>query len=284
MTTERARDGGRVPGPGSATVLILAVAILFLSGGLAFQILLGEFGLLVAQIAFILGPALVFLRLGGFDARRTLSLRVPRKSQIGGAVLFLLGGLQLALVVTWLQSLFIPVPVEYLQAMTDVLQADSLPRFLWLVLLAALVPAVVEETLFRGVLLSSLRKKLPAWLAAVIVGLVFGLFHLTPETAFRFLPTAWLGMLLAWVVVATGSLPLSILLHFLNNTVVLALTSLPPTAGSTAAAAEQPPPVVPAVMGLVLLLWGFRILRGRGPVTARAPAPPGGDYGAQPYR
>jgi membrane protease YdiL (CAAX protease family) len=104
-------------------------------------------------------------------------------------------------VLAWTQSLVIPVPVEYIEAMSELLRADSIRRFLWLVLLAALVPAVAEEALFRGVVLSSLRRRLPTAAAVVITGTVFGLFHLTPETAFRFLPTAWLGILLSWVVV-----------------------------------------------------------------------------------
>lgn len=283
MTEPAARGGGRVPGPGSAVLLLLAVALLFVSGGLAFQLLLGEPGLLLAQIAFILLPALALIRLGGFDARRTLSLRLPNRSQLFGAVLLLLGGLQLALVLAWLQSLVLPVPSEYLESMSDVLRADSLGRFLWLVLLAALVPAVAEETLFRGVLLSALRQKLPTWSSVLVVGLVFGLFHLTPETAFRFVPTAWLGVLLAWVVVASGSLPLSMFLHFLNNTIVIALTALPLTSAAVGAQPEEPP-VVLGALGTVLLIWGARVLAKERQVRREeATSVSRGDgYGAQP--
>jgi sodium transport system permease protein len=199
---------------------------------------------------------------------------MPPAGSVSGGILFLLGGLQVALVLAWLQSLVIPVPIEYLEALSDLLSADSVLRFLWLVLLAALVPAVAEEALFRGVVLSSLRTRLPTAAAVVITGTVFGLFHLTPETAFRFLPTAWLGILLSWVVVLSGSLPLAVLLHFLNNVAVLALSTIPVTAERMNAVEDQPPPVLFGVTGALLLVWGYRKLR-RAAASARQV--PGGD-------
>jgi sodium transport system permease protein len=254
-----------VPGPGLAFLLLLTVAVLFVSGGVALQLLLGEVGLILAQLLLLLLPVLLLVKLGRFDARTTLSLRRPPPGSVSGGMLFLVGGLQVALVLAWLQSLVMPVPVEYLETMSELLSADSVLRFLWLVLLAALVPAVAEETLFRGVVLSSLVGRLPTAAAVIITGTVFGLFHLTPETAFRFLPTAWLGMLLSWVVVLSGSLPLAMLLHFLNNAAVLALSTIPATAEQMNAVEDQPPPVLFGVTGALLLIWGFKKLRRAAP-------------------
>jgi sodium transport system permease protein len=281
VTGESPKDRGRVPGPGLALLLLLGVAVFFVSGGVALQLFLGEVGLVLAQLLLLLLPVLLVVRLGRFDARSTLSLRMPPPGSVTGGVLFLLGGLQVALVLAWTQSRVIPVPVEYLETMSELLGADSVRRFLWLVFLAALVPAVAEEALFRGVVLSSLRTKLPTAVAVVITGTVFGLFHLTPETAFRFLPTAWLGILLSWVVVLSGSLPLAMLLHFLNNAAVLALSNIPVTAERMTAAQDQPPPVLLGVTGALLLVWGFRKLRRAPPGPAPVDAPPG-DQGLQP--
>ncbi len=261
MKIQVPEDTRRIPGPGAATALLLIVAVLFLLGGLPLQLLLGEAGLLLSQLVFFLLPVVIFVRKGGFDAMRTFSLRIPSGSQVIGGLLFLAGGLQLALVLTWLQSLVMPVPVEYLEAMSGVLQADSLARYFWLLILAAALPAVAEEALFRGVVLSAFRKRLPTVWAVVAVGLVFGLFHLTPETAFRFAPTAWLGMLLSWVVVISGSLPLAMLLHFLNNAAVLTLTAIPLTADAATPLGQEGPPIALLVVGLFLLVLGLRVLR-----------------------
>lgn len=255
--------GPRVPGLRATAVLLLAVAALFLLGGPPLYLFLGEFGLLLAQLGLLFLPVAVYLWRGGFDLSLTLSLRCPSRSQALGGVILLAGALQLALVLAWLQSLVVPVPTEYLEALSGALTPDSLPRFAWLLVLAAAAPAVVEETLFRGVVLAACRRRLPAIGAVVVAGLIFGLFHLTPETAFRFLPTAWLGIVLGWVVVASGSLPLSVLLHFLNNAIVLTLTAFP-IGDPAATAVEEGPPFATMVIGLVLFLWGLSILRRTG--------------------
>ncbi len=260
MTDAVPEDNRRIPGPGAAIVLLLIVAALFLIGGLPLQLLLGEVGLLLAQVVFLLLPVVVFIRRGHFDPRRTLSLRLPSSSQLLGGVVFLAGGLQLALVLAWLQGLVMPVPVEYLEAMSGMLEADSVRRYLWLLILAAVLPAVVEEALFRGVLLSAFRERLPTAWAVIGVGVVFGLFHLTPETAFRFGPTAWLGIVLAWVVVASGSLPLAMLLHFLNNAVVLTITAIPGTSDRALPPVEQGPPLLLLLGGTLLFILGLRLL------------------------
>ena len=282
MTEEAEKQGGRVPGPGTAILLLLTVALLFVSGGIPLQLLLGEVGLVIAQLVLLLLPVLLVVRLGRFDARKTLSLSMPPPGSVAGGILFLLGGLQVALVLAWLQSLVMPVPVEYLETMSDLLSADTVQRFIWLLFLAAMVPAVAEEALFRGIVLSSLRSRLPTAAAVVITGTVFGLFHLTPDTAFRFLPTAWLGMLLSWVVVLSGSLPLAMLLHFLNNAAVLALTTIPITAERMNAVEDQPPPVIFGVTGALLLIWGFRKLRRASSSPARADASSPESQGLQP--
>lgn len=258
QTSQRA---SRIPGPGAAATLLLLVAVLFLFGGLPLQLYFGEVGLLLAQLGFLLLPVVVFLWRGGFDLALTLSLHIPSSSQVLGGVLFLAGGLQLALVLTWLQSLVMPVPVEYLEAISGVLKADSLPRFFWLLLVAAVLPAVAEEVLFRGVVLSAFRQRLPAVWAVVAAGLIFGLFHLTPDTAFRFVPTAWLGILLGWVVVSSGSLPLAMLLHFLNNGMVLAVTAIPGVSDQATEVGQEGPPIALLVVGLTLFLLGLFVLQ-----------------------
>jgi membrane protease YdiL (CAAX protease family) len=199
------------------------------------------------------------VHLGGFELAAVLSLRTPSLAEVGAGVALLLGGLQLAWFLAWLQGLFIPVPVEYLEAMADTLRADSVGRLFWLLFLAAIVPSVAEEVLFRGVFLSGLRSRLPTTAAIVLSGIVFGFFHLTPETAFRFLPTAWLGILLAWVVVASGSLPLAVLLHFCNNALILVVTAIPAVEGR----ANDPdvmPPLALLPFSVALLWWGGRRL------------------------
>jgi ABC-2 type transport system permease protein/sodium transport system permease protein len=90
----------------------------------------------------------------------------------------------------------------------------------------AVVPAVAEEFFFRGYLLHSMRGRLPAWLAIVFTGLVFGLFHASVGgivAVERVLSSTMLGLLLGWVCWATRSVLPGMILHALNNAFVVAL-------------------------------------------------------------
>ncbi len=255
--------GGRTGRFGALAVvaLLLVVLGLFILGGVPLQLLLGEPGLVLAQILFLLVPPLVFVGWMGLDPVRALSLRPPSARQLGGGLLVLLGGVQVAWILAWAQGLVFPVPVDYLEALAGILQADSLGRYLWLLFMVAAVPAVAEEVLFRGVVLTGFRNTLPTLWAVVAAGVAFGLFHLSPETAFRFLPTAWLGILLAWVVVASGSLLLAILLHFLNNAAILTLVALPATR-ERVMDVEAEPSLFLLPLGILLLAWGVWVLHG----------------------
>lgn len=252
---------GTVPSPAAAVLLVIAAAVLFVVGGLPLQILFGEVGLLLAQILFLLVPALLLVRAGRFDPIRVLRPRMPAPAEVGAGVLLMAGGVGVAWFLAWAQSFVLPVPTEYMETLERVLTAETLGRYLWLLLLVAVVPAMCEEVLFRGAVLSGFRSRLPDAWAVVLTGLVFGIFHLSPETAFRILPAAWLGILLGWVVVASGSLPLAVILHFLNNAAILTLIAIPATREALTMA-EQRPPLILLPAALVLLAVGARLLAG----------------------
>jgi len=84
----------------------------------------------------------------------------------------------------------------------------------------AITPAICEELLFRGLILSGLRRY-GSWPAIVISSLLFALAH---ASIYRLLPTFCLGLLLGHVVQRTGSIACSMLVHALNNGVAVTLT------------------------------------------------------------
>lgn len=260
---------GRVPTPRASLLLLVGVALLYLVGGVPLQLLLGEVGLGLAQLLFLLGPAVAFVVAGGYDPVRTLSLRLPPRGAIFGGLILLAGATPLAWYIAWLQSFVLEVPVEMLEAMSALIITDNPWRVLWLLVLVALIPAVAEETLFRGALLGGLRSRMSVLPAVLLCGFVFGLFHLGPGTAFRFLPTAWLGVVLAWVVWESRSLLTGIVLHFVNNAAIVLLTVVPATR-EVASDTEGPPPLLLFPVALVLLVVGVRAVR----AASRAAEPP----------
>lgn len=104
----------------------------------------------------------------------------------------------------------------------------------------ALVPSICEEILFRGYLQRSFERSVRPWIAILLTGLLFGLYHVQLA---NLLPLATLGILLAFVTWASGSIWPAVLAHFVNNGgAVLTVTFLPDHIVSEMSA-ETPPPL-----------------------------------------
>jgi len=89
-----------------------------------------------------------------------------------------------------------------------------------LMLIGAVVMApIIEEIIFRGVLLGSLNKIIGVQRAVVISSLCFGLLHGTSLMTVLF--TALMGMILAYTYLAYGNLINNILVHGLYNYITL---------------------------------------------------------------
>jgi len=88
----------------------------------------------------------------------------------------------------------------------------------------AIIPAIFEELFFRGYLFSALRARLSPWWTILASALLFGLFHVVTTDRLsveRFLPTAFLGVVLGWVCWRTGSVFPGMLLHACHNGLLL---------------------------------------------------------------
>ena len=66
----------------------------------------------------------------------------------------------------------------------------------------------------RGSVLSCFRSLKKDWVIVLIIGVMFGILHLSP---LRFLNTACLGAVLAFIMVKKNNILLPMLLHFMNN-------------------------------------------------------------------
>lgn len=82
------------------------------------------------------------------------------------------------------------------------------------VVTAAIAAPIFEEILFRGFLMASLTRYLPAWGAIVVSSLIFALAHLSLSEV---LPLTALGIMLGLVYMRTRNLLTSMLLHSLWN-------------------------------------------------------------------
>ena len=101
---------------------------------------------------------------------------------------------------------------------------DSLGTLFLAVLTAALLPALFEELLFRGVVLQSLRR-FGDLFALGVTSILFSLLHRNLVQ----IPNALItGMVLGYMVLRTGSVRASIFCHFVNNLLPIILQAFSP--------------------------------------------------------
>jgi sodium transport system permease protein len=218
----------------------------------------------VNLVVLFLGASLLMLRRYRLDARDALSLRAPRArvwlAVLVGAPSAYVTGIGLG----QLTQLLFPVPERVLEAFAQYILPPDLP--LWQVLFfLALLPGICEEIAFRGLLLHGLRGRLSTAALCATVGLVFGLFHVD---LFRIIPTAYLGTILAAVVVLSGSIYPAILWHALNNA-----TGLVPAYFGIEPEAPEWWMYALAAVGLIVAFW---TLVRSAPNVGRAAGPGGG--------
>jgi len=112
----------------------------------------------------------------------------------------------------------LPLPERATRALEDLVHQPSLARAL---AMFALVPAMCEEILFRGVLARALGRRLSITAAAAITAAVFSAYHLSPVQA---LPTLTLGFVLAVVAIRADSVVPTIVAHAINNAIAIAMS------------------------------------------------------------
>jgi membrane protease YdiL (CAAX protease family) len=126
----------------------------------------------------------------------------------------------------------------------------------------AFIPAVCEETLFRGGLQNFLTRstKLP-WFSILVISLIFSAVHFS---FYGFLSRFFLGVMLGLLYHYSGRLWLSILAHFINNLVaVTAIYVLTLQGKSIKEAIEETGgtawsiAALPAVV--ILFFWFYRV-------------------------
>lgn len=207
--------------------------------------------LLFNLVLLMLGASIVMVRVYGLDVREAWALRKPPPIAWLAVLIGAPAGLIVAQGAFELSSLVLPVPAAALESFSEALSPEIPAWQLYLML--TLLPGVCEEILFRGMLLHGLRKQLGPVALCVVVGLVFGLFHVA---LFRLIPTGLIGIMLAAVTLLSGSIFPAMLWHALNNLLGV-------MAGELGLAATDTPMWLYAVASVVLglafaLLWRFR--------------------------
>ena len=111
---------------------------------------------------------------------------------------------------------YLPAPAWFWEMFDKIFEGD----FGWwgAFMKVAIIAPIVEELIFRGLILKGFRRNYNSFTAVFMSALLFALFHLNP---WQFPATFVLGLLLGWIVIRTNSIVLAILGHSINNFLVL---------------------------------------------------------------
>jgi CAAX protease family protein len=143
-----------------------------------------------------------------------------------------------------------------------ILLKTSSPRDIAIsIITVAIIPAICEETLFRGVLQPILIRLFKSpWIGIIVTALIFSAIHFQ---FLGFLPRAFLGVVLGAIYWYSNSLWVSILAHFFYNGIqVVALYSYPKMIN------ENPGvPVLAALLSIVIVVGLLSAMRRQSTVT-----------------
>ncbi len=209
---------------GALLTFSLLMVLLFYAASLL-QLKYRLWGVLITEWVLLFLPLVFVVWYSRIDFKKALNLRGFKITDLAGTFLLALGGLLLAATIGQIQVKLFPEAArinEILEKFLN-LQTQDIPLF-WGLIILALSPAICEELLFRGLILSSFKKHLSPAITIGLTALLFGIFHIH---IFRILPTAIIGVYLTFIVYYTGSVYLGMIAHALNNAFAVLYISIP---------------------------------------------------------
>ena len=256
---------GMRPIKGLIVAVIGILFLIFIAGPI--QMNFGMTGLAITEIGILL-IAVVAALICRANLKEVFPIKKPTLREVFGTILIWVGTLIGVLISTLIMAYFFPEGfAQVSEGLNNVITSVSMGVALFIV---AVMPAICEEALMRGFILSSFRSFKSKWLIVILVGIIFGIYHLDP---YRFLPTAILGMSMAYIMLETNNLLYPILLHFINNGFSTLVTFLNPAQGAATMDTFSVPLasigayfIIGSIIPFALLLGGY-LLRKKGAAT-----------------
>ena len=178
---------------------------------------LGPVAMALVQVSVLFLPSLWFL--GTHQLVHGLERENFLKNLLGTVIMTVLLSITLHLVLPWWERIF-PPPRAFEEALTVLMHRGQSWGWLRDILELAVLPAVCEETFFRGVMLISLLAYFQPRVAIAVTAFFFAAYHLNPwNFVFYFI----LGVYFGWLYFKVRHLGLVILAHLINNVVAVTI-------------------------------------------------------------
>lgn len=203
----------------------ISMVVLLFGGGYV-QMQFGMAGLAITELG-LLALGLIPLLFVDIKWKEMLPFPRPKVRHIVGMFLLWFGTFLLATLSSTVIGYFFPDQMLETGGMMNELFSSVSPVVAFLIV--AVMPAICEEVLHRGLILTTMKSLKKDWLIVLVMGLIFGVFHADPV---RFLGTAILGASLTYLMLKTKNFLLPILFHMLNNSVSLIATFATADAGA----------------------------------------------------
>lgn len=165
-----------------------------------------EMLLIISQLLFLI-PCIIYLAVGRVPVKREIPFCKIKATTILMIILFTVLIYPLMSFLNLISMLF---SSNHIGDVTTGLTSNG---FLPNLLLLAIIPAISEEFMFRGIFYGAYRKR-SCLFGAVAGGLVFGMAHMNLN---QFCYAFVLGFIMCVLVEVTGSIFSSIIVHFLVN-------------------------------------------------------------------
>ena len=241
---EKISDQGRLR-PWMGFVLFTAVMLFFIFICGPLQTNLGIAGLVITEIAF-LAIAVGYCLIRKVKIKEVFPIKKVKIREIIGCIFLILGAFPLSIISVAVTALIFPASAAEVGELTSFIYGDL--NYPMAVLIIALLPAICEEAMHRGAILSNFRSIKYDWIIVLIMGLLFGINHMS---ILRFGSTMILGMVLSYVVVKKNNIILSMIIHFTNNLISVSAAYL-----SDSASVDTSNVDYGSVLGIYLLI-GF---------------------------
>ncbi len=217
----------KLPGTFDAGVMYTLAAVLFAYLGnflhLAFSNLklTDDIYVIFSEAVIIALPPILYAALRRMDIKKTFRLKAPRPLEV--LVMLLISPI---MIIAGLCAGFIAL-ILIKKTFGTVLLGGTVTNLmnngiLWSLFIVAVIPAVCEEILFRGMIQRGMEGLGAGW-SIFLSGLLFGLFHFDFQ---RFAAQALIGFVAAYAVYRTGSIFNGMILHFMNNGLLTLVSSL----------------------------------------------------------
>lgn len=196
--------------PWKAIILFVIAAIWIIGGSMASGFI-GIWGTILTQVG-LLGTAIAACVINKTPLKEVFPVKKITVRDFFGTILMWVGGLGIGLSSIYLMGILLPDVYEAVVGGIGGLITGSTIILAFITI--AILPPICEEAICRGAILSNLRSLKKDWLIILIVGLMFGALHMDP---IRFINTAILGSICAFLVVKRNNILLASLVHLCNN-------------------------------------------------------------------